>query len=131
MTLTACGIRPTPVLTGAEAPTVSSHSLTIYLVTAGRDGLVRRTRDYTGTVDITTAMNLLLAGPNDEEKKLGLVTELPATSSKAVPVLDVIVMPEDVAPPSTKWGVLQVHCTALASRAKVAGVAPVPDEYCP
>jgi hypothetical protein len=131
VTLTACGIRPTPILTGAEAPTVSSHSLTIYLVTAGRDGLVRRTRDYTGTVDITTAMNLLLAGPNDEEKKLGLVTELPATSSKAIPVLDVIVMPEDVAPPTTKWGAFQVHCTALASRAKVAGVAPVSDEYCP
>ncbi|SDK16407.1 hypothetical protein SAMN04488074_104415 [Lentzea albidocapillata subsp. violacea] len=131
MTLTACGIRPTPILTGAEAPTVSSHTLTIYLVTAAHDGLVRRTRDYTGAVDITTAMNLLLAGPNDEEKKLGLVTELPATSSKAVPVLDVIVMPEDVAPPRTKWAVFQVHCTALASRAKVAGVAPVSDEYCP
>ncbi|GHH58396.1 hypothetical protein [Lentzea cavernae] len=131
MTLTACGIRPTPVLTGAEAPTVSSRSLTIFLVKPEGDGLVRRTREYTGSVDITTAMNLLLAGLTDEEKKLGLTTELPATAGKAVAVLDVIVMPEDVKPPDTKWGLFQVHCTALASRATVAGVAPVQGGLCP
>lgn len=129
MTLTACGIRPTPILTGAEAPTVSSHELTIYLVAPERDGLVRRTRSYTGTVDITTAMNLLLAGPTDEEKKLGLVTEIPATTAKAVSVLDMIVMPEGTEPPS-KWALFQVHCTAVASRAKVAGVT-ASDVNCP
>ncbi|SFQ97835.1 hypothetical protein SAMN04488564_101524 [Lentzea waywayandensis] len=131
MTLTACGIRPTSVLTGAEAPTVSSHSVTIYLVKPERDGLVRRNRDYTGTVDITTAMNLLLAGLTDEEQKLGLVSELPTTSAKAIAVQNVIVMPQGVEPPSSKWAVFQVHCTALASRAKVAGVESLPDENCP
>lgn len=130
MTLTACGVRPTPILTGGDAPTVSSHELTIYLVTPERDGLVRRTRTYTGTVDITTAMNLLLAGLTEEEKKLGLVTEVPTTTSKAVALLDVIVMPDDVEPPSTKWAILQVHCTAVASRAKVAGVT-MSDDNCP
>ncbi|MFJ5984960.1 hypothetical protein [Lentzea sp. NPDC092896] len=131
MTLTACGIRPTSILTGAEAPTVSSHSVTIYLVTPERDGLVRRTREYTGTLDITTAMNLLLAGLTDEERKLGLVSELPTTSAKAVAVQNVIVMPQGVEPPSSKWAVFQVHCTALASRAKVAGVESLPNENCP
>jgi hypothetical protein len=131
VSLTACGIRPTSILTGAEAPTVSSHTLTIYLVTPQRDGLVRRTREYTGTVDITTAMNVLLAGLTDEERKLGLVTELPTTTGKAVAVLNVIVMPEGVEPPTSKWAVFQVHCTALASRAKVAGVESLPDENCP
>ncbi|USX55878.1 hypothetical protein [Lentzea sp. HUAS12] len=100
-------------------------------MSAQGDGLVRRTREHTGSVDITTAMNSLLAGLTDEEKKLGLSTELPATTGKAVAVLDVIVMPEDVKPPNSKWGVFQVYCTALASRATVAGVAPVPDGMCP
>jgi hypothetical protein len=100
-------------------------------VSSEGDRLVRRTREYTGGVDITTAMNLLLTGLTDEERKLGLTTELPATSGRAVAVLDVIVMPEDVPPPTSKWGVLQLHCTALASRATVAGVAPVPDSLCP
>ncbi|MEU3643651.1 hypothetical protein AB0E59_09770 [Lentzea sp. NPDC034063] len=131
MTLTACGIRPTSILTGAEAPTVSSHSVTIYLVNPDGDGLVRRTREYTGTLDITTAMNLLLAGLTDEEKKLGLTSELPTTSAKAIAVQNVIVMPQGVEPPSSKWAVFQVHCTALASRAKVAGVESLPDENCP
>jgi hypothetical protein len=131
VTLTACGIRPTSVLTGAEGPTVSSHTLTIYLVKPERDGLVRRTRDYTGAVDITTPMNLLLAGLTDEEKNLGLVSELPTTSAKAVAVSNVIVMPEGIEPPTSKWAVFQIHCTALASRAKVAGVESFPDDNCP
>ncbi|MET9230681.1 hypothetical protein [Lentzea sp. NPDC003310] len=105
--------------------------MTIYLVNAQGDGLVRRTRDHTGLVDITTAMNLLLTGPNEEEKKLGLTSELPTTTAKAVDVLGVIVMPQEVAPPTSKWAAFQVHCTALASRAKVAGVEPVPDDLCP
>ena len=129
MTLTACGIRPTPVLTGGEAPTVSTHALTVYLVNADRDGLVRRTRTHIGTVDITTAMNSLLAGLTEEEKELGLVTEVPETTAKAIAVLNVIVMPEGTEPP-TKWALFQVHCTALASRAKVAGV-PTSDVNCP
>lgn len=121
MILSACGVRPTPVLTGAEAPTVSSHELTVYLVKAERDGLVRRTRSYTGTVDTATAINLLVAGLTDEEKKLGLVTEVPATSSRVFAVSNVIVLPEDMGPLS-KWAQFQLYCTAIASRAKVEGV---------
>ncbi|MCP2248450.1 hypothetical protein [Lentzea aerocolonigenes] len=121
MTLSACGVRPTPILTGADAPTVSSHELTVYLVKAERDGLVRRTRSYTGTVDTATAINLLVGGLTDEEKKLGLVTEVPATSSRVFAVSNVIVLPEDMGPLS-KWAQFQLYCTAIASRAKVEGV---------
>lgn len=129
MTLSACGVRPTPILTGAEAPTVSSHELTVYLVKAERDGLVRRTRSYTGTVDTATAINLLVTGLTDEEKKLGLVTEVPATSSRVFAVSNVIVLPEDMGPLS-KFAQFQLYCTAIASRAKVEGV-PASDFSCP
>jgi hypothetical protein len=129
VTLSACGVRPTPVLAGAEAPTVSAHELTVYLVKAERDGLVRRTRSYTGTVDTATAINLLVAGLTDEEKKLGLVTEVPATSSRVFAVSNVIVLPEDMGPLS-KWAQFQLYCTAIASRAKVEGV-PASGFSCP
>jgi hypothetical protein len=122
-------VRPTPVLTGAEAPTVSAHELTVYLVKAERDGQLRRTRSYTGTVDTATAINLLVAGLTDEEKKLGLVTEVPATSSRVFAVSNVIVLPEDMGPLS-KWAQVQLYCTAIASRAKVEGV-PASGFSCP
>ncbi|GLY51762.1 hypothetical protein [Lentzea sp. NBRC 102530] len=129
MTLTSCGIRPTPVLTGGDGPTVSSHTLTIYLVKPEGDGLVRRTRSYTGKVDITTSMNLLLAGPDEEEKKLGLLSEVPVTDEKAQIVLGRIALPPGVQPTS-KWAILQIECTALAARARVEGVE-FTDENCP
>jgi hypothetical protein len=122
VTLTACGVRPTPVLSGAEAPTVSSRELTVYLVKAERDGLVRRTRSYTGLVDTATAINLLVSGLTDEEKKLGLVTEVPTTSSRVFAISNVIVLPEDMVGLS-KWAQFQLYCTAIESRAKVEGVA--------
>ncbi|MGW6931649.1 hypothetical protein ACWGE0_16475 [Lentzea sp. NPDC054927] len=121
MTLAACGVRPTPVLTGAEAPTVSSHELTVYLISAEQNGLVRRTRAYSGTVETATAINLLVAGLTDEEKKLGLQTEVPATTSRIYAVSNVILLPEDM-PPLSKWAQFQLYCTAIASRAKVEGV---------
>lgn len=129
MTLTSCGIRPTPVLTGADGPTVSSHELTVYLISASRDELVRRTRSYTGTVETVTAINLLVAGLTDEEKKLGLGTEVPVTTSRIYAVSNVILLPADVGELS-KWAQFQLYCTAIASRAKVEGVQ-VSDVDCP
>ncbi|SER84518.1 hypothetical protein SAMN05216188_116103 [Lentzea xinjiangensis] len=119
--IASCGVRPTPVLTGGEAPTVSSHELTVYLVTAGRDGLVRRTRSHTGTVDTATAINLLVAGLTEEEKRLGLLTEVPASSSRVHAISNVIVLPEDMVGLS-KLAQFQLYCTAVASRAQVEGV---------
>lgn len=119
--LTACGVRPTPVLTGAEAPTVSAHELTVYLITPERDNLVRRTRTYTGTVETATAINLLVGGLTEEEKKLGLQTEVPTTSSRIYAVSNLVLLPEDM-PPLSKWAQFQLYCTAIASRAKVEGV---------
>lgn len=130
MTLAGCGVRPTPVLTGAEAPTVSSHELTIYLLTPERDDLVRRTRTYSGNVDTATAINLLVAGLTEEEKKLGLATEVPTTSSRVYAVShSLIVLPDDMGPLS-KMAQIQLYCTAIASRAKVEGV-PLTGFSCP
>jgi len=129
VTLSACGVRPTPVLNGAEAPTVSSHEVTIYLLTAKHDQLVRRTRAYSGDVDTATAVNLLVAGPTDEEKNQGLATEVPASSSRAYAVSNVLVLPEDMAG-LTKMAQLQLYCTAIASRAKLEGV-PTSGFNCP
>lgn len=129
MTLSACGVRPTPVLSGAGAPTVSSHELTIYLLTPEHDRLVRRTRAYSGNVDTATAVNLLVAGPTDEEKKLGLVTDVPTSSSRVYAVSNVLVLPEDMAP-LTKMAQFQLYCTAIASRAKLEGV-PATGVNCP
>lgn len=121
MTLAACGVRPTPVLTGADAPTVSARELTIYLLTAKQDQLVRRTRSYSGSVDTATAINLLVSGLTEEEKKLGLTTEVPVTSSRVYAVSTLIVLPDDIGPLS-KMAQLQLYCTAMASRTKVEGV---------
>ena len=119
--LAGCGVRPTPVLNGAPAPTVSSHELTIYLLSAKGSELVRRTRTYSGSVDRATAINLLVQGPDEEEKKLGLTTEVPTTTSRVFAVSNVIVLPEDMGPLS-KMAQFQLYCTAIASRAKVEGV---------
>lgn len=129
MTLASCGVRPTPVLSGAEAPTVSSHELTVYLLSAKGNELVRRTRAYTGVVDTATAINLLVAGPTEEEKKLGLITEVPTSSSRVVAVQNLIVLPDDMVG-LTKMAQFQLYCTAIASRAKVEGV-PVSGVDCP
>lgn len=120
--LAACGVRPTPVLTGAEAPTVSSHELTVYLLSAKGTELVRRTRSYTGTVDTATAINLLVAGPSEEEKKLGLTTEVPSSSSRVYAVSNLIVLPEDMIG-LTKMAQFQLYCTAVANKAKLEGVS--------
>ncbi|WP_394621013.1 hypothetical protein JNUCC0626_18520 [Lentzea sp. JNUCC 0626] len=131
MTLTSCGIRPTPVLTGGEGPTVSSHSLTIYLVNAEGDGLARRSRDYTGLVDGTTALNLLLAGPTEDEKKQGLRTEVPQTTAKALPVLNLVLMPDEVYQQASKWTLFQVYCTAQANKVELSPTLALPSDFCP
>ena len=131
MTLASCGIRPTPVLTGGEGPTVSSRTLTVYFVRPDGNGLVRRDRDHTGGVDITTAINLLLAGPTDDEKKQGLTTDLPETTSKAFAARNLVFLPADVNPLASKWGFVQIHCTAQANGVEIAPEAKIPAEYCP
>ncbi|MGI5501084.1 hypothetical protein [Lentzea sp. CA-135723] len=131
MTLASCGIRPTPVLTGGEGPTVSSRTLTVYFVRPDGNGLTRRNRAYTGGVDITTAINLLLAGPTDDERKQGLTTDLPETRSRAVAARNYVVLPDDVNPLASKWGFIQIHCTAQANGVEIAPEAKIPVEVCP
>lgn len=120
--LSACGVRPIPIQTGVGAPTVTVQEVTVFFLTASRDGLVRRTRSHTGTVDTTTAINVLIGGLTEEEKKAGLVTEVPKTSQPVVAVSNVILLPGDMFP-LTKMAQFQLYCTALVSQAAVTGLA--------
>lgn len=114
-------MRPIPIQTGVAAPTVSVHELTVYFWSSDQKTLVRRTRSHTGTVDTTTAITLLTRGLTEEEKKLALVTEVPATSSPVLAVSNLILLPSDM-PPLSMPAQIQLYCTALASQAAVNGL---------
>lgn len=121
MLLSACGVRPIPIQTGATAPTVNVQELTVYFLTAKADQLVRRSRSHTGTVDTTTPITALIGGLTEEEKKLGLVTEVPTTSEPVLAVSNLILLPSDMLPLS-KMAQFQIYCTALVNRAAVNGL---------
>ncbi len=128
LVLLGCGVRPTPVLPGSAAPTVSVHEVTVYFVSADGGSLVRRTRSHTGSVDNTTAITTLIAGLTEEEQKLGLRTEVPKTSTPVLTVSNLILLPTDMLPLS-KPASYQLFCTALANGAAVNGL---PGEFdCP
>ncbi|KOV84993.1 hypothetical protein [Nocardia sp. NRRL S-836] len=117
----ACGVRPTPILPGSAAPTVSVHEVTVYFGSADGTTLVRRTRSHTGSVDNTTAITTLIEGLTDEEKRLGLRTEVPRTSTPVLTVSNLILLPTDMLPLS-KLASYQLFCTALANGAAVNGL---------
>ncbi|MFS8098633.1 hypothetical protein LFM09_15990 [Lentzea alba] len=100
---------------------MSVQDLTVYMISPKGNELVRRTRSHTGNVDSTTAINLLVAGLTEEEKKLGLVTEVPHSTSPIYAVSNGILLPEDMLPLS-KLAQFQLYCTAIASRTQVEGV---------
>ena len=126
--VSACGVQPTPVLSGSDAPTVSVRELTVYFVSADGTELVRRTRSHTGMVDNTTAITTLIGGPTDEETKLGLRTEVPKTTQPVLTVSNLILLPTDMLPLS-KLASFQLFCTAFANGATVNGL---PDGFdCP
>ncbi|MEU7475989.1 hypothetical protein AB0A63_08395 [Lentzea sp. NPDC042327] len=121
MTLAGCGVRPTPVLPGPAAPTVSVREMTVYFVSSDGTDLVRRTRSHTGHVDNTTAITTLIAGLTDEEAKLGLRTEVPKTAQPVLTVSNLILLPTDMLP-LTRLAAYQLFCTAYANGASVNGL---------
>ena len=124
----ACGVRPTPILPGSAAPTVSVRDVTVYFLSADGTGLVRRTRSHIGAVDNTTAITSLIAGLTEEEQKLGLKTEVPQTAQPVLTVSNLILLPTDMLPLS-KMASFQLFCTAFANGAAVNGL---PDGFdCP
>ena len=120
LVLASCGVRPTPILPGSDAPTVSVREVTVYFLSA-EGTLVPRKRSHTGTVDNTTAITTLIGGLTEEEKKLGLVTEVPTTTQPVLSVSNLILLPGNMLPLS-KSAQFQLYCTALANQAEVNGL---------
>ncbi|WP_285753608.1 hypothetical protein [Lentzea sp. NBRC 105346] len=114
-------MRPTGVIPGGPAPTITSTDVTIYLV--GPDGgLVRRTRVLTGETTAATPLQTLLAGPTDAERKEGLTSEVPVTTGAVIiRTGNTLILPIDT---GTLPGVAhaQLGCTAMTTGLSVAGI---------
>ena len=103
--VSACGIKPTPVIPAGPAPTlrnpaagVQGTDVVLYFVIDGRVAPVARAA---GTpVGLTTALRMLLNGPSRAESSDGYVTMLPAgdpsqvsVDSEAAPTLIAVPFP--------------------------------------
>lgn len=76
--LTGCGVRPTGVLDGGEAPGGLTKGLRLYFVSqAGRlEGVARPGIPASRVTDPKTVIKYLLVGPVDSERDAGLTTLL-------------------------------------------------------
>jgi hypothetical protein len=74
--VTACGVRPTPPITGGAAPTEELTGSVLYLL----DG-VTLTRVVRPATIRTTNLELLAEGPTPEEQAEGLTTQVPPYAS--------------------------------------------------
>ncbi|MGW0520005.1 hypothetical protein [Crossiella sp. NPDC003009] len=120
---TGCGIPPSTVEDGGEAPTGVSPTVTLYFVDSL--GELRRTeRDTDRLGSIGEAIALLLTGPGDER---GLHSEIARTGNTLVsattePGLITLVLPLSRAE-LTDRGVDQIVCTALGVHVQGGGSA--------
>lgn len=113
--LTACGIRPTAVIPGLEAPSgpVENTSPALYFVSSGK---VIATNRPPGSLSGTDVIALLAQGPAEAEQARGLTTEVPFDAAPAMvdrvaDGLDVTIS-TDVSLLSTA-AVQQIVCTLL------------------
>ncbi|MEU7475329.1 hypothetical protein AB0A63_05050 [Lentzea sp. NPDC042327] len=117
--LASCGIRPTGVIPGLQAPSgpVENPSPSVYWVAAGQ--VVPVARDQ-GSLTGRDVVALLAQGPSGDEQQRGLSTEVPfdaapATVDRVESGLDVTVS-TDVSLLSRN-AVRQIVCTLLAVQA--------------
>ena len=122
--VSACGVKPTPVVAAGPAPTLRNPSadgrggdLTLYFVLDGRVAPVTRS---TGTVNgVTMALTALLDGPSSAESSDGYVTMLrpeagPISLVPGPPTVINLSFPvKQLTPIATN----QLVCTALAALA--------------
>jgi hypothetical protein len=118
--LAGCGIQPSGVTDGGEAPTGVAPGTTLYFVDA-HDRLtpqLRRT-DRLGT--ISEAMSLLLLGPGDSDVRTEIAsittTQVVVTSTPGVIQLVVPLAIREV----TQLGIDQIVCTALGVHVQGGG----------
>ncbi len=120
--LTGCGVQPSVVETGPQAPTGLAAGVTLYFVDDD-GGLTPRVRQTgrLGTVD--DAVTLLLTGPGDSGLRTAIdATEVTRTEVTVGPELVTVRLPlasGEVRP----VGVDQIVCTVLASHIQAGGSA--------
>jgi hypothetical protein len=120
MVLTGCGVTPTGVTDGGEAPTGVAPGVTLYFVDA-RDELVPRPRETGRLGTVAEAVSLLLLGPGGSD----LRTEIAPTTNPQVVVtttpgmlrLRVPLAAREVTP----VGIDQIVCTALGVHVQSSG----------
>lgn len=84
--LAGCGIRPTAVLTGGQAPIGVAPGPTLYFLVNGQLAPVPRVTGHLGTP--SAALDLLVGGPLDTERAQGVTTALPPISAVAGATVD-------------------------------------------
>ncbi|MGH3374023.1 MAG: hypothetical protein ACRDP6_04735 [Actinoallomurus sp.] len=118
--LAACGVQPSGVTGGGEAPTGVAPGVTLYFIDARGElrPQLRRT-GHLGT--ISEAMALLLSGPGES----GLHTEIPSNATTQVVVTTAPGMIQLMVPLSihevTPLGIDQIVCTALGVHVQSSG----------
>jgi hypothetical protein len=117
--LASCGVQPSGVTDGGEAPTGVAPGVTLYFVDA-RGELRPQLRDTHRLGTIAEAMSLLLLGPGDSDVR----TEITATPTRVVvttaPGVIQLMLPltiDDVTP----LGIDQIVCTALGVHVQGGG----------
>ena len=128
--VSACGVKPTPVVSAGPAPTLRSPAgngrgtdVILYFVIDGRVAPVARPAD--GVVSVETALTMLLDGPSLAEKSDGYTTMLsrrpgPISVSPGQPATISFPFPLR---PITSVGINQLVCTAFAALAAQAEYA--------
>ncbi|MEU0531146.1 hypothetical protein [Amycolatopsis tolypomycina] len=122
--VSACGVKPTPVVAAGPAPTLRSPAtagrgtdLILYFVLADRVAPV--VRPSAGVVGVESALTMLLDGPSVDEREGGYTTALPGPSGTIAltpgsPATITVPFPLR---PLTGVGISQLVCTAFAALA--------------
>ncbi|MFF5054659.1 hypothetical protein ACFY1S_15915 [Micromonospora sp. NPDC000663] len=73
-----CGVRPSEVIEGRPAQSGASQGIRLYLLWRGQVAVVVRAAKPDRTPSPEASLALLLAGPNENERRHGFTSEVPA-----------------------------------------------------
>ncbi|MEV6643256.1 hypothetical protein [Amycolatopsis sp. NPDC051371] len=128
--VSACGVKPTGVVPAGPAPTLRNPGsggrgtdVILYFVLDGRVAPVSRSTG--SSVDVETALSMLLAGPTAGEASDGYVSALPARSGPIVlaPGPPAAISLPFALKPISSSGINQLVCTAFAALATQSSYA--------
>ncbi|MEV6909385.1 GerMN domain-containing protein [Amycolatopsis sp. NPDC051071] len=123
LAVAGCGVRPSAVISGAPAPVGPANGAVLYFVSGGE--LVRVLHPVTEELSTAKTIDLLAAGPDENEREQRYTSEVPSGTA----VLDqgtgpdgvTLTLSADVAA-LTPRAVDQIVCTArdsLSARARI------------